>query len=52
MVIERDAFAPTHERRIEASDEYFQAVSSTWSEALRNAFHSLPDYSFYSSDEG
>ena len=47
MVIERDAFAPTHQKRIEASDPYFESVSSGWSEALRNAFHSLPDYSFY-----
>jgi putative proteasome-type protease len=47
MVIERDTYAPKHERRIEASDPYFQAVSSTWSDALRNAFHSLPDYSFF-----
>ena len=50
MVIERDSFAPKHERRVEAGDEYFQAVSSTWSDALRNAFHSLPDYSFYRPD--
>ena len=48
MVIERDTYAPKHERRIEAGDPYFQAVSSTWSDALRNAFHSLPDYSFFS----
>lgn len=50
MVIERDAFAPTHERRIEVNDPYFEAVSSGWSEALRTAFHSLPDYSFYQDD--
>jgi putative proteasome-type protease len=47
MVIERDAFEPTHPKRIEASDPYFESVSSGWSDALRNAFHSLPDYSFY-----
>ena len=52
MVIERGAFAPKHEQRIEAGDEYFKAVSSTWSDALRNAFHSLPDYSFYRPDDG
>ncbi len=46
MVIERDGFAPTHQKRIEARDPYFQSVSSGWGEALRNAFHSLPDYSF------
>ena len=51
MVIERDAFAPTHQQRIEAGDPYFQAVSSTWSDALRNAFHSLPDYSFYRAED-
>jgi putative proteasome-type protease len=50
MVIERDSFAPTHERRIETSDPYFESVSSGWSEALRSAFHSLPDYSFYRGD--
>ena len=49
MVIERDAFEPTHEKRIESTDAYFQAVSHRWSDALRNAFHSLPDYSFYDS---
>ena len=46
MVIERDTFEPTHEKRIEASDEYFLEVSNGWSEALRTAFHSLPNYSF------
>ena len=49
MVIERDAFEPTHEKRIESTDAYFQAVSHRWSDALRNAVHSLPDYSFYDS---
>ena len=49
MVIERDTFEPTHEKRIESTDAYFQAVSHRWSDALRNAFHSLPDYSFYDS---
>ena len=46
MVIERDTFAPTHERRIEPGDSYFESVSTRWSDALRTAFHSLPDYSF------
>lgn len=48
QVIARDGFEATHERRITHDDEYFQAISSSWSDALRNAFHSLPDYSFYS----
>jgi putative proteasome-type protease len=47
MVIERDSFAPTHQKRIESGDSYFESVSAGWSEALRTAFHSLPDYSFY-----
>ncbi len=51
MVIERDKFEPTHERRIEHDDKYFDAISSSWSEALRTAFHSLPDYTFYQQAE-
>ena len=47
LVIERDAFGASHERRIGFDDPYFQSISNSWSEALRNAFHSLPDYSFY-----
>jgi putative proteasome-type protease len=47
LVVERDGFAPLHERRIESGDPFFEKVSSSWSEALRNAFHSLPDYSFF-----
>ena len=47
LVLERDRFEPLHERRITAADPYFRAISSSWSEALKNAFHSLPDYSFY-----
>ncbi|RVQ65524.1 peptidase [Croceicoccus ponticola] len=44
MVLERDKFEPLHERRIHASDPFFQAISTGWSEALRTAFHSLPGY--------
>jgi len=46
MVIERDHFAPLHQKRILADDPYFKSISSSWSEALRQAFYSLPDYSF------
>jgi putative proteasome-type protease len=48
LVIEAGKFEPAHQRRITAQDPYYQAVSAGWSEALKNAFHSLPDYSFYS----
>jgi len=51
LVIARDRFEPLHERRIEQTDRYFDAISSSWSEALRSAFHSLPDYSFYQKSE-
>ena len=51
MVLERDHFEPAHERRIEQGDPYFTAISDSWSDALRNAFHSLPDYSFYQDSE-
>ena len=51
MVLERDKFEPLHERRIEHDDPYFDAISSSWSNALRQAFHSLPDYSFYQQAE-
>ncbi len=47
MVIGRDAFEPTHERRIMHDDEYFSAISHHWGDALRAAFHSLPDYSMF-----
>ena len=46
LVIERDRFEPLHERRIDASDPYFQAISSSWGNALKAAFDSLPDYTF------
>jgi putative proteasome-type protease len=51
LVVRRDEFKPLHERRIEHDDPYFDAISSSWSEALRSAFHSLPDYTFYQGTE-
>ena len=50
MAIARDSFKPVHERRIEADDPYFQEISSGWGEALKQAFHSLPDYSMAEAD--
>ncbi len=50
LVIERDELAVSHERRIGHDDSYFQAISNSWGNALKNAFHSLPDYSFYQGD--
>lgn len=51
MVIERDNFEPIHQYRVTADDPYFNSISSSWGDALKSAFHSLPDYSFYS-DQG
>ena len=51
LVIRRDEFKPLHERRVEHSDPYFDSISKSWSDALRNAFHSLPDYSFYRAED-
>jgi putative proteasome-type protease len=48
LVIERDRFEPAHARRIAADNAYFRAISAGWGEALKLAFESLPDYSFYS----
>ena len=52
LVIKRDEFKPLHEKRIEHGDDYFEAISKSWSDALRNAFHSLPDYTFYQKADG
>ncbi|MEO0690793.1 MAG: peptidase [Pseudomonadota bacterium] len=46
MVIGKDEFAPTHERRVTQDDAYFGEISSVWGDALKSAFHSLPDYVF------
>ncbi len=51
QVIERDTYQASHEHRIDHTDDYFQAISSSWGDALKDAFHSLPDYSFYRDDD-
>ncbi len=51
LVIARDEYKPLHERRIEAGDAYFESISRSWSDALRNAFYSLPDYTFFQQAE-
>jgi putative proteasome-type protease len=44
LVLPKDAFEPLQQRRISVDDPYFNSISDGWSEALRNAFYSLPDY--------
>ncbi len=46
LVMAKDDFKPLHEHRVTAEDEYFDAISSGWGNALRAAFHSLPPYRF------
>ena len=43
---ETDALEVSQQRRIEADDATYQKISSSWGEALKSAFRSLPDYKF------
>ena len=45
LVMEKDKFEPLHERRILASDPYYQSVSRAWGDAMLGALESLPPYS-------
>lgn len=47
LVLGKDDFAPSHQNRITAEDEYFDTISSGWSNALKSAFDSLPDYKLH-----
>ena len=44
LLLPKDRFEPLQKRRITEDDPYFSTISSKWSDALRTAFHSLPDY--------
>lgn len=43
-IYETDSFSSDRKKRIEASDEIFQRISTNWSDALREAFRKLPSY--------
>lgn len=47
LVIAQDGFAPTHEVRITAADPWYRALSAGWSEALKAALETLPDFPFH-----
>ncbi|MBC8268284.1 MAG: peptidase, partial [Rhodospirillaceae bacterium] len=47
---EANSFKVGHEFRVELDDEYYQSISEGWGEALRQAFYSLPDFKFHSSE--
>lgn len=46
QVYEKDSFELGAWGRIEQTDPYFTTISEGWSEALRSAFYSLPDFTF------
>jgi putative proteasome-type protease len=41
---QKDSFQPGSRKRIGYDDPYYRAISDGWSDALRNAFKSLPDF--------
>lgn len=43
-VYETDKYCIGPERRVQASDPYFQKISTGWGDALQNALNELPDY--------
>jgi len=44
QIYEKDRFELGPERRIEKDDEYYQQIATGWGDALKQAFHSLPDF--------
>jgi len=44
QIYAKDSYAVGHERRFKVDDPYYQAISSGWGEALKNALNALPDY--------
>lgn len=46
QVYDADSLKLGRSGRIEADNAYFRSISDGWGEALRAAFHSLPDFSF------
>ena len=45
-IYDRDSFNMTRQKRITQDDPVYQAISSGWGDALRDAFQHLPSYSF------
>ena len=44
LFYERDSYRIGYQKRITGDDPYFRTISDGWSNALRNAFGSLPDF--------
>jgi putative proteasome-type protease len=46
LTYETDSFEVGHQRRVKADDPYFQTISEGWGDALKSAFHALPEFHF------
>ncbi len=46
LFYERDSFKVRLRKRITGDDPYYRSVSEGWSQALKSAFKSLPDFSY------
>lgn len=46
LAYEAGSFEVGHTGRITRDDPYFQSISSGWGDALKKAFHSLPNFKF------
>ena len=46
QIYETDGLEPGAQRRFEEDDPYYRLISKGWGEALKTAFHSLPDFEF------
>ena len=44
LLYERDSLEIRREKRINQNDEYFKKLSSSWSEALRNAVTTIDEF--------
>lgn len=44
LFMERDTYKIALQKRVGADDPYYRQISEGWSDALRNAFRSLPDF--------
>ncbi|MCF8467440.1 MAG: proteasome-type protease [Sneathiella sp.] len=46
QVYENDAYRVARKQRIDSDDPYYNLISTGWADALKDAFHSLPEFKF------
>ena len=46
LTYEADDFAPRHQMRLDADNQYFATTSNIWRDALQNALEQLPEFAF------